>query len=95
LDISVKKLLVKMEQELLEAKSSGSISEVRERIHAIKTLCELLLDHNPAEIKLGISSRDVVNPSVQTQSPAVRSVQVQPKKIQIDDESNGDSLFDF
>lgn len=95
MDISVQKLLLKMEQELQAAKSSGTNSRVRERVQAIKTLCELVLESHPSE-----TTRELprVNPTMPTKREQILTpspVQTQPKKLQIDDESNGDSLFDF
>lgn len=95
MDISVQKLLLKMDQELQAAKSSGTNSQVRERVQAIKTLCELVL-----ESQMGETTRELprANPMVPTNEKQILTpspLQTQPKKLQIDDESNGDSLFDF
>ncbi|SEN45774.1 hypothetical protein SAMN05192533_113113 [Mesobacillus persicus] len=43
-NISLQKLLSKMDAELKSAKSAESESALRERIHSLKTLCELVLD---------------------------------------------------
>jgi hypothetical protein len=92
LDISVQKLLLKMEQELQAAKSSGKTSHVRERVQAIKTLCELVLESQTGEV----TRSNPVIPTIREQQILTPSpIQTQPKKLQIDDESNGDSLFDF
>lgn len=84
-----------MDQELQAAKSSGTNSQVRERVQAIKTLCELVL-----ESQMGETTRELprANPMVPTNEKQILTpspLQTQPKKLQIDDESNGDSLFDF
>lgn len=87
LNISVHKLLAKMEEELRQAKLSDNEGHMRERIHAIKTLCELLLeDQSKIEKKVQAAS-----------SPAayIPSQVVSPPKLKMDEEANGDSLFDF
>nr|WP_285852297.1 YwdI family protein [Robertmurraya korlensis] len=95
MEISVQKLLLKMEQELQAAKSSGTNSQVRERVHAIKTLCELVLESQSGETTRGLPRVNPVIPTKVEQILTSSPVQTQPKKLQIDDESNGDSLFDF
>jgi hypothetical protein len=96
LNISVQKLLGKMEEELKQAKTSTSEERVREKIYAVKALCELVLDEQsgtklepltpPAQIQ--------TQTQTQTQTQIVNSIG-QPPKMKIDEESNGDSLFDF
>ncbi len=95
MDISVQKLLLKMEQELQAAKSSGTNSQVRERVQAIKTLCELVLESHSSETKRELPRVNPTMPATREQILTPSPVQTQPKKLQIDDESNGDSLFDF
>lgn len=107
MNISLQKLLLKMEEELRLAKGAETEAAIREKIHAIKTLCELLLD-NPVQQS---PDRGVTNTSdrVQVQSPPSQTafqqqmpgtqqpapLMPQPKKLKMDDEANGDSLFDF
>lgn len=91
----MQKLLLKMEQELLEAKSSGTTAQVRERIQAIKTLCELVLDNQSGETKRDLIRSNPVIPRIPQQTLAPSPIQQQPQRLQIDEESNGDSLFDF
>lgn len=94
LDISIQTLLRKMEQELQEAKASGSTAKLRERIHAIKTLCELALDQQPpAETTRPAVIPMQVAPPLQ-QPPQVLTIQTQGKKVELE-EANGDSLLDF
>lgn len=95
LDISVQKLLLKMEQELLAAKASGTNSQVRERVQAIKTLCELVLESQTGETTRELPRMNPVIPTNERQILTPSPLQTQLKKLQIDDESNGDSLFDF
>lgn len=92
-DISIQKLLGKIEDELKQAKVSGSEAHRRERIHAIKALCELALDERPKLEERSIpASYSSSSPVFQAQTINVAG---QPQKMEIDDESNGESLFDF
>lgn len=95
MSISVHQLLDKMEDQLKEAKNSSSESRIRERVYAIKSLCELLLEQE----ENGTSTNRTVafNPSPmlpqgQGLNPPIQQVQTQKLKL---DEGNGDSLFDF
>ncbi len=95
MNISVQKLLAKIEDQLKEAKTSGSETTIRERVYAIKSLCELVLEQESTEPY----SQPVYQPAV-TQPAPVPVVPVQtPQPMQTPkldtDEGNGDSLFDF
>ncbi|RFB17197.1 hypothetical protein DZB84_08990 [Bacillus sp. HNG] len=95
MNISVGKILDKMHQELQMAKSEASEQKVRERLMAIRTLCDLVLDEAPAEV------RRVETVPVQPMPKVVQPIQtMQPTTIQNatkleEDDANGDSLFDF
>lgn len=107
-NISLQRLLTKMEDEIRRAKSAGTEAEQRERIHSIKTLCELVLDESPQQ---GIAAKTGYSTPVQQpvqfvpvqagfpqqKVPASQPAPAvpQPKKLQMEDEANGDSLFDF
>lgn len=80
------KLLGKIEEELRQAKLSNSEAHIRERIHAVKTLCELVLDEQP-NIEKQVQA--VPSPTI------IPSQVVSPRKMKVDEEANGDSLFDF
>ncbi len=108
MNISLQRLLTKMEDEIRRAKSAGTEAEQRERIHSIKTLCELVLDESPqqgAAAKTGYSTpvqQPVQFVPAQTGFPQQHAtasqpapVVPQPKKLQMEDDANGDSLFDF
>jgi hypothetical protein len=98
MDISLQKLLLKMEEELRLAKSAESETTQRERIHSIKTLCELVLDE---PVKNGTGKAGYSNAAVQPSIPQQMTVSQpsplmpQPRKLEMEDNSNGDSLFDF
>ena len=84
MDISVEKLLAKIEEEL----SLASGESLRERVYSIKILCELILEEYPTNRGIPVTR---VTPQP---AQAVHDVN-QPKRIEMDNEANGDSLFDF
>jgi hypothetical protein len=111
MNISLQKLLAKMEEEIRLARAAETEASQREKIHSIKTLCELVLEE-PAQQGTGKypsneTSRPVTQPAppynspqpsfVQPQMPVSQPAPVmpQPKKLEMDDHANGDSLFDF
>jgi hypothetical protein len=93
MNISVQKLLEKIEEELKLAKSSPKDESLREKIYSIKILCELILDEKQ---KVQPVPMQTYQPVV-TQQPVFQQPQSlnQPKKLEMEDEANGDSLFDF
>ncbi|MFT8321385.1 MAG: YwdI family protein [Bacillus sp. (in: firmicutes)] len=95
MNISVQQLLTKMEDQLKEAKTSESESRIRECVHAMKSLCELILEKDEKGANLGYQ---VIQPSANIPqasfSPSPTTQTVQTKKIHTE-EGNGDSLFDF
>ena len=93
MNISIEKLLAKMETELHSAKTSGKEENLREKIYSIKILCELILDE-----KTGKSNEAMIHTAPASFLPAAAkpiSGLNQPKKLETDDGANGDSLFDF
>ncbi|MDQ6595230.1 YwdI family protein [Bacillus salipaludis] len=102
LNISVQKLLEKMEDELQSAKRSAKGESLRERVYSIKILCELILEEKadmPVQAAVSnppvVQQPMVVQPAFQQpmfQQPAAIN---QPKKLDMGDDANGDSLFDF
>jgi hypothetical protein len=90
MNISVQKLLEKIEEELKLAKNSPKEERLREKIYSIKILCELILDEKQA------AKAPAYQPIVAQQPVLVQPAAVnQPKKLEMEDEANGDSLFDF
>ncbi|WP_041964667.1 DUF5327 family protein, partial [Mesobacillus selenatarsenatis] len=70
-----------------------------------KTLCELVLDEAPQQSRgIRVSAQQTVQQFVPSQ-PSIPQQQMpvnqpspmvpQPKKLEMEDNSNGDSLFDF
>lgn len=91
MSISVQKLLGKIEEELKQAKLSDNEARIRERIHAVKTLCELILEEQTVIEKQ-------IAPPMTNQVPAQISMPNpygQSSKMKMGEEANGDSLFDF
>jgi hypothetical protein len=84
--ISVEQLLQKMESELQKAKQAQGSAKLREHVHSIKILSELILEEKSGGVA------EVV--SVATSSQIVPQAPLATKKWNEDD-ANGDSLFDF
>lgn len=84
MNISVQKLLAKMEDELHLIKEEN----LREKVYSIKILCELILDEKQTKTD---SLVPTVKGIIQQQAQSIN----QPKKLVVDDEANGESLFDF
>ncbi|OLS41259.1 YwdI family protein [Bacillus sp. MRMR6] len=101
MNISVNQLLAKIEEELKHAKISTKQESLREKVYSIKILCELLLDEKESKTEVPLHKAPAYQP-VLTQQPVMpRPIMQQPvslnqvKKIEMDNEANGDSLFDF
>ena len=94
MNITIQQLLAKIEDQLTEAKTSSTDARIRERVYAIKSLCELVLEQ---EGKASLAyQQPVQQPSFQAvQEPITIPKQtIQTNKIKME-EGNGDSLFDF
>jgi hypothetical protein len=94
-NISVEKLLMKIEEELKLAKNTTKQENLREKVYSIKILCELILDEKqiqqePKPTPVAVFQPVVAQPSFQ--QPVSLN---QPKKLEMENEANGDSLFDF
>ncbi|MBA4537432.1 YwdI family protein [Bacillus aquiflavi] len=86
MNISVEKLLNKIELELQEAKKADTEARLRESIYSIKTLCDLVIDE-----KLEKSKTELSEPVFKQQSLTYHH----SEQINMDDEANGNSIFDF
>ncbi|WP_053361117.1 YwdI family protein [Bacillus sp. FJAT-27251] len=103
MNISLEKLLAKMEDELKGARNAATDAGMREKIHSLKTLCELVLDEpsreRPAAVRTEAPAAVVQNmqiPVAQAQpQPQYQSMPNQQKRLEMDNEANGESLFDF
>ncbi|MBN6884983.1 uncharacterized protein DUF5327 [Cytobacillus horneckiae] len=96
MSISMETMLHKIEKELQAAKGQNDQARMRERVHAIKAICELILDQ-PNELSKHTMFNAVSPQPIQPQQQQVQPVQTvgQPKPMKMEDEANGDSLFDF
>jgi hypothetical protein len=83
MNISVQKILTKMEEELHLAKADN----LREKVYSIKILCELILDEKQIKTESPIPMQTLIQQPIMPIG--------QPKKLVVDDEANGDSLLDF
>jgi Family of unknown function (DUF5327) len=94
-NISVDKLLSKIEEELKLAKNSTKQENLREKVYSIKILCELILDDKQGQQDAPTTPITAYQP-VTIQPAFQQPVSLnQPKKLEMEDEANGDSLFDF
>ncbi len=87
----MQRVLEKIEEEIKHAKASSSEARMRERIQSIKTLCELVLEEGVHQKSEAFQEGKIVQIP-----PVIQSIPVsQPKKLEMDDDANGDSLLDF
>ncbi|BDG33923.1 hypothetical protein PthBH41_36350 [Parageobacillus thermoglucosidasius] len=88
MNIPIAAILTKMEEQLRQAKTAASQQRLREHIAAVRALCDLVLEKEEAEAKetTAVSSAAVVPLSI----PQGKS-----ERIDIGDDANGPSLFDF
>lgn len=94
-NISIQTLLAKIDAELKLAQSAQKEESLREKIYSIKILCELILEEKPGKSGGALNPAHVIQP-VLTQPAYQQPVSLsQPKKLELGDEANGDSLFDF
>lgn len=98
MNITHQSILRKIEQELAKAKQAEKSQNIREHIHSMKALCELLLE----EGKQGEVSAQSLPPQPQRQvnvmpqqSLTQSSLSLKEERLETDDGANGDSLFDF
>jgi hypothetical protein len=86
LTISIATVLAKMEAELRRARAADSPQRVREHVAAVRALCDLVLEEE--------EKREV--PSVSLPEAATLLIQQgKGERVDIGDDANGPSLFDF
>ncbi|RDU37434.1 hypothetical protein DRW41_06195 [Neobacillus piezotolerans] len=90
MNIHIKTLLAKMEEELVRAKAAEKEDELREKLYSIKTLCEVVLADSTKPVQ--VERRPLTERPFQA---ARFQAQDQGKKLVLDDDANGDSIFDF
>lgn len=94
--ISLTKVLEQVELEVNQAKQTTKISEQRERLAAIKSLCELALaDEGKSEVE----RQPFATTTPKAPTFATNVVGQPPQTIQTkpmaESDANGDSIFDF
>ncbi|MGD6816474.1 YwdI family protein [Metabacillus sp. 84] len=101
MDISIHQLLNKMEAEVQAAKAAGSSQSIREKLLVVKSLCDVVLDEEPAQapVKPKTSNADSIS-EYELHKMMGLSKPSAPKTIhsgeRLEDEgANGSSLFDF
>lgn len=90
MNISIQKMLGKIEKELQAAKNVSSASLVREKIYAIKTMCDLILEESETEWPTEVEAAKFVSAS-----PSGKINVQQPRRMEMEDDANGESIFDF
>lgn len=102
MNIPIKNILTKMEQELMKAKESQSKEGIEARLLVIRSLCDVVL-HQPAEQR---DFTDIEEPQSKDDISALelekmmgiekkKSVTLSPTRVVEEDGANGDSIFDF
>ncbi|MBS4200755.1 YwdI family protein [Bacillus sp. FJAT-49732] len=87
MSISYKTLLEKMEIEIRKARDANGEQELKGHLYAVKALAELALE---GEVGGSITTQqNTVPEKIQTISVPSQ------ERVKMDDEANGDSLFDF
>ncbi|MBC1419579.1 YwdI family protein [Listeria fleischmannii] len=87
--VSDQALFQKMEDELKQAKQGGA--EQKAHLHALKILTELALSETKTDVLSQNDAAQIVSERQKTVPPALN----QGKKLDMSDDANGDSLFDF
>lgn len=101
MNIPVQKLLAKIDEELKQAKTSPKEESLREKVYSIKILCELILDQNQAKSEFQSNKAETFQYQPASNQPVFQQpiidqqTVIQPRKIDLGEEANGDSLFDF
>ncbi|MCH1626161.1 YwdI family protein [Fredinandcohnia quinoae] len=98
MNISVAKIIDKMIAELQQAKVEGNYLKVKEHFMAVRTLCDLVLDENHSEYTENRQT-PTVSPMQLTSVPSIPQVapisNLPNSTKLVEDDANGDSLFDF
>ncbi len=96
MNISHHSILKKLEDELVKAKSAEKSSTIREHIHSMKALCELLLEVQQGDFQTPSAPQPSKMMMPQHQQPVAQpQLSVKEERLETEDGANGDSLFDF
>ncbi|MBA2874416.1 YwdI family protein [Thermaerobacillus caldiproteolyticus] len=88
MDISVTAILTKMTKEVQKAHATDNVQHLREHIAAVRILCDLILEGD-SQVETSISVPS--SPSF----TELTSSEIKKERIDIGDDANGPSLFDF
>jgi Zn-dependent M32 family carboxypeptidase len=88
LDIPVTTILAKMAKEIHEAQSRHNVQQIREHAAVIRALCDLILERSNEEQTVNTMPNDELIKFIQSSSAS-------NERIEIGDDANGPSLFDF
>ncbi|CAG9620062.1 YwdI family protein [Sutcliffiella rhizosphaerae] len=95
MSITLDKVLARLEAELEKAMDTGNVQKKREHLAAMKSLCELALETD-VEAPVHRNVKKEYSPSVQAHSLAPPSqISNNGANRYIEEDANGDSLFDF
>jgi hypothetical protein len=86
LTISIATVLAKMEAELRRARAADSPQRVREHVAAVRALCDLVLEEEEKREVSSVSLPEAATLLIQ---------QGKGERVDIGDDANGPSLFDF
>lgn len=86
LNIPIAAILTKMEEQLRQAKVAASPQRLREHVAAVRALCDLVLEKE--------EEKETAVTSVAAAAP-LSIPQGKSERIDIGDDANGPSLFDF
>lgn len=86
LNVPIAAILTKMEEQLRQAKTAASPQRLREHVAAVRALCDLVLEKE--------EEKETTVASVAATAP-LSIPQGKSERIDIGDDANGPSLFDF
>ncbi|RAK20504.1 hypothetical protein B0I26_104156 [Anoxybacillus vitaminiphilus] len=89
MDIPVTTVFAKMAKEIHEAQLCHNMQQIREHAAVIRALCDLILDERPNEEQTAntMLNHQLVKP--------IQPFSASNERIEIGDDANGPSLFDF
>ncbi|HZG59066.1 MAG TPA: YwdI family protein [Anoxybacillus sp.] len=88
MNISITTILAKMANEIHEAQSHHNMQQIREHAAVIRALCDLILERSNEEQTANTMPNDELIKLIQPSSAS-------NERIEIGDDANGPSLFDF
>ncbi|MCA1032168.1 YwdI family protein [Bacillus timonensis] len=92
MNISVHKILDKMTVELEKARNASNEDSIYDSLRVIHTLSELVLEQG---MNQPVPSKSVRQEAVNKHEPVAQSLHPSRPRAVVEDDANGDSLFDF